>query len=158
MFFRFFSSKWQKSFRYLSFYPSNPHFTSLGDDFGKILSKFHVSISSSFGSAMIVSQSVSQFLLLYIYIYYIIYIDDNFWEKNLCHSRDSNHRSPFLRTARSQQHFWWSIKLLTCGWLPTYIQTDRKRKYSVVFFLWIKFMLQSDGVMQEEINYYYNLY
>ena len=30
--------------------------------------KFHVSSSSSFGPAMIVSQSVSQYLLLYIYI------------------------------------------------------------------------------------------
>ena len=26
------------------------------------------------------------------------HIDDNFWEKNLCHSRDSNHRSPVFRT------------------------------------------------------------
>ena len=26
------------------------------------------------------------------------HIDDNFLEKNLCHSRDSNHRSPVLRT------------------------------------------------------------
>ena len=25
-------------------------------------------------------------------------IDDNCWEKNLCHSRDSNHRSPVFRT------------------------------------------------------------
>ena len=25
-------------------------------------------------------------------------INDNFWEKNLCHSRDSNHRSPVFRT------------------------------------------------------------
>ena len=25
-------------------------------------------------------------------------IDDNFLEKNLCHSRDSNHRSPVFRT------------------------------------------------------------
>ena len=28
----------------------------------------------------------------------IIVLDDNFWEKNLCHSRDSNHRSPVFRT------------------------------------------------------------
>ena len=26
------------------------------------------------------------------------HLDDNFWEKNLCHSRDSNHRSPVFRT------------------------------------------------------------
>ena len=37
-FFEFFSSKWQKSIEYLSFCLSNPHFTPLGDEFGKILS------------------------------------------------------------------------------------------------------------------------
>ena len=37
-FFEFFSWKWQKSIKYLTFYPSNPHFTHLGYDFSKILS------------------------------------------------------------------------------------------------------------------------
>ena len=37
-------------------------------------------------------------VLLFFHQFVVPLFDDNFWEKNVCHSRDSNHRSPVFRT------------------------------------------------------------
>ena len=55
----------------------------------------------SFGFTYILTSHLV--LGLYLTLILIIFIsdgdvDDNFLEKNLCHSRDSNHRSPVCRT------------------------------------------------------------